>query len=480
MVDFSKTVMRLLLSGVLAGILFVCAGVSALDGSTGSMTVSAAEKGMTEMTENDGDFDPETETAGETDTDAGGGESADDTLCIVIDPGHGGENLGGEYEDYTEKEMTIVVARAMKEELEQYEGVTVYLTRDGDQELSLDERCEFAERVGADFLFCLHFNMSEHHTLFGAECWVSAFGENYSKGYGFASVEMELLQELGLYSRGIKTRLNDRGTDYYGIIRHATERDIPCVLIEHCHLDQENDKPYYDHDEKLKAFGRLNATAAAKYFNLRSDVLGVDYSDYQNVAVDVPEDVVEPDRTEPDFCSIEVLEQNADTGEVTVQVSAADRDSGMLYYAYSYNNGERFSELLRWPDRSADTFCFTMQVPPHLVPRIVVNGYNGYDLFTTSNVVSLPAMDYKTPEEIAAERAANKIVESISESVKRIDDGNLVEAIPADGEKEPAGRDGLLIAVCGACALLVLGMALSMGMILRGRRRRKRRRRQKR
>ena len=117
-------------------------------------------------------------------------------------------------------------------------------------------------------------------------------------------------------------------------------------------------------------------------------MLGVDYSDYQNVAVDVPEDVVEPDRTEPDFCSIEVLEQNADTGEVTVQVSAADSDSGMLYYAYSYNNGERFSELLRWPDRSADTFCFTMQVPPHLVPRIVVNGYNGYDLFTTSNVVS--------------------------------------------------------------------------------------------
>ena len=139
MVDFSRTVMRLLLSGVLAGILFVCAGVSALDGSTGSMTVSAAEKGMTEMTETDGDFDPETETTGETDTDAGGGESADDTLCIVIDPGHGGENLGGEYEDYTEKEMTIVVARAMKEELEQYEGVTVYLTRDGDQELSLDE-----------------------------------------------------------------------------------------------------------------------------------------------------------------------------------------------------------------------------------------------------------------------------------------------------------------------------------------------------
>ncbi len=56
---------------------------------------------------------------------------------------------------------------------------------------------------------------------------MSAFGENYSKGYGVASVEMELLQELGLYSRGIKTRLNDRGTDYYGIIRHARSGIFP-------------------------------------------------------------------------------------------------------------------------------------------------------------------------------------------------------------------------------------------------------------
>ena len=100
----------------------------------------------------------------------------DDPIIVVIDPGHGGENLGGEYEDYTEKEMTIVVANAMKEELEKYEGITVYLTRNGDQDLDLEERCEFAESVNADFMFCLHFNLSEYHTLFGAECWVSAFG----------------------------------------------------------------------------------------------------------------------------------------------------------------------------------------------------------------------------------------------------------------------------------------------------------------
>lgn len=404
-----------------------------------------------------------------------------DYTTVVIDPGHGGENLGGEYEDYVEKEMTLAVANAMKEELEKYEGVVVYLTRTGDQDLTLEERCEYAERVGADFLFCLHFNLSEYHTLFGAECWVSAFGENYGKGYAFASVEMDMLQEIGLYSRGIKTRLNSRGSDYYGIIRHAVERDIPCVLIEHCHLDQENDKPFYDHDGKLREFGILDATAAAKYFHLKSEELHVDYGDYRNVPVDIPDGAVEPDRTEPDICMIEVLGQNTENGEVTIQLSAADYDSGMLYYTYSYDNGETFSELQKWPDKSKDTFSFTIQVPPHIVPRIVVNGYNGYDLYAASNTVLLPSMDYKTAEEIAAEekaakeKAAKELAESIAEET---DPGkrDTKAADPARNDPEPAG---FLIAVCAVCALLVLGTAVSMALILCGRKRRRRRRKRR-
>ena len=393
-------------------------------------------------------------------------------IVVVIDPGHGGENLGGQYEDYTEKEMTLITANAMKDELNKYEGITVYMTRTGDRDLSLDERCAFAESVNADFLFCLHYNLSEYHTLFGAECWVSAFGENYSKGYSFASVEIEMLQELGLYSRGIKTRLNDRGTDYYGILRHSVERNVPCVLIEHCHLDQENDKPFYDHNEKLKDFGRLDATAVARYFNLKSEELGVDFSDYENVSVPVPSNVVAPDRTEPDICMIEVLDQNMENGEVTIELSAADYDSGMLYYTYSYDNGEHFSELQRWPDKSVDTFTFTIQVPPHIVPQILVNGYNGYDLYTTSDMISLPSMDYKTAEEIAAELAEKEALESASGDVMsqkdtndsvEIEEINIRDVNP--DEKTPVSFTYFL-AVCGVCALLVLGMVISMILIL--------------
>lgn len=428
-----------------------------------------------------------------------------DSLVIVLDPGHGGDEEGGLYENFIEKDMNLIVANAMKEELEKYEGVTVYLTRTGDQKLSLAERSAFAKSVNADFMFCLHFNLSREHTLFGAECWVSAFGEEYSKGYSFASVEMQMLQELGLYSRGIKTRLNKDGIDYYGIIRTASELDVPCVLIEHCHMDHDNDRSFCEGRQQWEAFGRLDATAAAKYFNLKSDILGVDYSGYQNLEIPIPAHTVRPDSTPPDVCLIDLVSQDAETGEVTIQISATDYDSGMLYYTYSYDGGETFSELQRWGDKSQDTITFTMQVPPHMVPQIVVNGYNGYDLYTESNLLSLPSMDYKTEEEIAAEQEKAESLETAAnpetpdeakeasglEPVDSVADNEQIHKTPqtdpsvnegkVSSESDFAPKQpvsfGYFLTVCLVCALLVLGMALSIILLIRSRRKRRRRKR---
>lgn len=420
-----------------------------------------------------------------------------DSLVIVLDPGHGGDEEGGLYENFVEKELNLTLAKAMKAELEKYEGVTVYLTRTGDQKLSLQERSDFAKSVNADFMFCLHFNLSGEHTLFGAECWVSAFGEEYSKGYSFADIEMEMLQEMGLYSRGIKTRLNKDGIDYYGIIRTASELDIPCVLIEHCHMDHANDRAFCKGKEQWESFGRLDATAAARYFHLKSDILGVDYSDYPTLSVPVPGHVVRPDTTPPDVCMIEALDQNMETGEITIQLSATDYDSGMLYYSYSYDGGATFSELKRWDDKSRDTLTFTMQVPPHIIPQIVVNAYNGYDLYTESNLLSLTSMNYKTEEEIAAEKEKEReLAKQKEESLEAMADAgkkktaegaetNAVTGLQKDhveirytAENEtdkPVSFQYFLI-VCLVCALLVLGMAFSMALLLQSRRKRRRRR----
>ncbi len=381
-----------------------------------------------------------------------------DKLVIVIDPGHGGEEEGGMYDSFVEKELTLVTAKAMKEELEKYEDVTVYLTREDDRTLSLEERVAFAKEVNADFLFCLHYNLSkDHNTLFGAECWVSAFGRHYSEGYAFADIEIGALEDLGLYSRGIKTRLGKKGTDYYGIIRHAVEQELTCVLIEHCHMDHENDRPFCEGREQWETFGRLDAASAAKYFRLRSDSLGVDYSDYPVLDVPIPSGVMRPDTTEPDICMIEVTDQEMETGNVTVELSAVDYDSGMLYYDYSYDGGSTYFPRLAWGD---------------------------------SNLISLPSMDYKTEEEIAAELAEQERVAAAAKAAS--EEQAKQNAVAAENqkrykdisEKEEEGTEptvSYFLTVCLVCVLLVLGLALSMALILksgrRGRRRRRRRRR---
>lgn len=324
----------------------------------------------------------------------------DENIVIVIDPGHGGENLGADYEDYLEKDMNMVTANAMAEELAKYEGITVYLTHTEDVDMSLEERAEFAKEVNADFLFCLHFNMSVKHDLFGSEVWVSAFGDQYAKGAAFGEIQMQAMQEMGLYLRGVKTKLNDRGTDYYGILRYCTKYQIPAALIEHCHVDNEADSVFCDSEEEWIAFGKADATCVAKFFGLKSEVLGVDYSNYLVSVIQAPPEgeAVRPDETAPEICYIEALSADYETGEVQIQISGDDTDSPMLYFSYSLDAGQTYSELKAWPE--SDSFQFTFTVPSGTTPTVRVRVYNLYDLYTESNNLYFQSFVYSVDEEV--------------------------------------------------------------------------------
>ena len=363
---------------------------------------------------------------------------ADEPLIIVIDPGHGGENLGGEYGQYREKDLTPIVAEAMKEELEKYEGVEVYLTHDSDVDMSIKDRAAFAGEKNADFLFCLHFNMSVNHNLFGAEVWVPATDTYYSKGYSFAQIQMQHFEDLGLYLRGIKTRLNDRDENYYGILRYCTQEGVPAVLIEHCHLDHPKDQPFYQEGEtQWKELGIMDATAVAKYFRLKSEILNVDYSDYPVQEIPVPVDIVRPDDTEPELSSIEVTNVNEETREVTVMVSAEDPDNYILYYEYSIDGGNGYSEFMEWPrttwNSSLKTNTFTITVPYDQPVDLRVKVYNGFDLFTESNIISLEAIPdperLKREAELAAQEERRRQQELADLSEAPLYDGSEEEGL---------------------------------------------------
>ena len=387
---------------------------------------------------------------------------ADEPIVVVIDPGHGGENLGGQYEEYVEKEINPIVAEAMKQELEKYEGVTVYLTHEEDIDMSIRDRARFAKEKNADFLVCLHFNMSVKHDLFGAEVWVPATGEYYAKGYALAEIYMQEFTELGLYSRGIKTRINDRNKNYYGILRYCTEEGIPAVLVEHCHFDHPNDQPFYQEgEEQWKQFGVLDATAVAKYFGLKSEVLGVDYSSYPVSEISIPSGIVRPDETAPDFCKIEMESINEETGEVT------------LYYNYSINGGNSYSELFTWPrpevwNQSQDENKVTITLPFDQEIELRVSAYNGFDKWTESNVIDIPAIS--DPERLAKEQeqaekeALRKKQEAYEEVVyEELNEPQKTSVMPVI----------IIIGLIVVCMIVVsYVMAKKIALLLRGRRRR--------
>ena len=160
---------------------------------------------------------------------------------IVIDPGHGGENRGTIENNHEEKLMTMTTALAMYEELLLYDDVEVYLTRTEDTDMSLKERAAFAQSVDADFLFSIHYNASVNHEIFGSEVWVSSVSPYNGYGYQFGYEFLSDMKDMGLTIRGVKTRLGSKGADYYGIIRESVALDIPAVIIEHCHVDEERD-----------------------------------------------------------------------------------------------------------------------------------------------------------------------------------------------------------------------------------------------
>ena len=141
-------------------------------------------------------------------------------VVVCIDPGHGGTNGGAAYNGLWEKDLTLQIATAMYQELSLYEGVTVIMTRTADVDLTLAQRAQFAADAGADFLYSIHLNASPSHNLFGSEVWVSAYDSYYAKGMSFGNIALQqLTTDVGVYPRGVKTKMSSKGTgDYYGII----------------------------------------------------------------------------------------------------------------------------------------------------------------------------------------------------------------------------------------------------------------------
>ncbi|MCP9463420.1 MAG: N-acetylmuramoyl-L-alanine amidase [Nitrospira sp.] len=95
---------------------------------------------------------------------------------IVIDPGHGGKDVGALGPRHTEeKDITLKVGLTLRDLLSKQPGLEVLMTRDRDIFVELEERAKFANKHNADLFVSIHVNSHPSQQVKGLE--VYHFGE---------------------------------------------------------------------------------------------------------------------------------------------------------------------------------------------------------------------------------------------------------------------------------------------------------------
>jgi N-acetylmuramoyl-L-alanine amidase len=123
---------------------------------------------------------------------------------VVIDPGHGGDELGTQGTRGTlEKEITLSVARRLRTLIESRLGLKVFLTREDDRTISLDERSAFANNHRADVMLSIHANFAVRPSLKGAEVYYLTVERADEEARKKADQSSTTLPALGGGSRAI-------------------------------------------------------------------------------------------------------------------------------------------------------------------------------------------------------------------------------------------------------------------------------------
>ncbi len=137
---------------------------------------------------------------------------------VVVDAGHGGYDPGAVYDERQEKDITLQIARKIKQYLEEA-GVTVYMTRSEDRFVSLAERVEVSNTIEPDAFVSIHANaLPTNPRMEGLQTY---YHNNRSKKLANA-VHQQLLDDVKMPDQ----RVRNAG---FWVCKHTA---APSILVE--------------------------------------------------------------------------------------------------------------------------------------------------------------------------------------------------------------------------------------------------------
>jgi N-acetylmuramoyl-L-alanine amidase len=181
---------------------------------------------------------------------------------IAVDAGHGGRDPGAiGHRGLQEKRVCLAVARALKDAIDKRSGYRAFMTRNGDEFVSLEDRAKRAAEEKADILISIHGNSHADARIHGIETYYLNFSsdddarkvaarENFTTPEKVGDLEMilfDLMQSektnvsslLAGYVQGsIKDAVSSRHKNFRNLgVKHApmrvlVEAEMPGILIE--------------------------------------------------------------------------------------------------------------------------------------------------------------------------------------------------------------------------------------------------------
>ena len=220
-----------------------------------------------------------------------GVQTRNTNLVVALDPGHDSSHAGASANGVREEVLTLKIAQYCKAELENYAGVSVYMTRTsaacphpgGSSAKDIEQRVADAAKAGASIYVSIHLNSSKSSSAKGAEViypnlsWKPQVGAD---GKRLAKLIEDELVGIGLERRAIYSKNTTIGetyedgsiSDYFTVQISAKEHGIPGIIVEHAFVTNSSDvNNYLNNEAGLKKLGVADATGIAKYFGLEKE-----------------------------------------------------------------------------------------------------------------------------------------------------------------------------------------------------------------
>lgn len=170
---------------------------------------------------------------------------------IVIDPGHGGSDVGCTRNGLYEKNITLDVSKRTAELLKK-KGYDVVMTRDTDQTVSLQDRVTISENVSPDIFVSIHVNSSNSESPNGIE----------THYYKDNSLQLAKTVHASMLNN---VRANNRGlfkSKFY-VINHTT---APAILVEIGFISNPSERAQLVSETRKQATAKAIAEGIDDYF----------------------------------------------------------------------------------------------------------------------------------------------------------------------------------------------------------------------